>query len=123
MKKFVLFIVCLCIVAGTAFAQQFGGTPEEMAQRTTDRMKTELNLNADQVTKVQEINLSIAKERTKMMENAAGDFESMRGEMEKLNAKTLAEYEKVLTKEQLTEYNKLQEQRRPQTQAVGTRRQ
>ena len=101
----------MLFVVATAFSQQ-RMNPEEMAKQTTEWMKTELKLTDDQVTKVEAINLSIAQERTKMIENAAGDFEAMRPEMEKLNAKTLEEFGKVLTKEQLEEYQKQAAQRR-----------
>ena len=112
MKKLLFGTVCLFIVALTAVAQQRGGTPEEMAKRTTDWMKTELKLTDDQVTKVDEINLSIAKERTALMEKAGGDFGSVRDDMQKLTAKTEEELSKVLTGEQLDEYKKQAAQRR-----------
>jgi hypothetical protein len=111
MKKILLLTVCLFFVAANTFSQQ-QMDPAEMAKRTTDWMKTELKLNDDQSAKVEKINLTIAQERVAMFEKANGDFESMRGEMEKLNAKTLAEFEKILSKEQLEEYQKQQAQRR-----------
>ena len=110
MKRFLFLMVCLCFVAGTAFSQQ-RMNPEEMAKSTTEWMKTELKLTADQAAKVEAVNLSMAKERSKMMENAGGDRESMRAEMEKLNAKTLEEFGKILSKEQLDEYQKQAAQR------------
>ena len=112
MKRFLFLMVCLCFVAGTAFSQQ-RMNPEEMAKRTTEWMKTELKLTADQAAKVEAVNLSMAKERSKMMENAGngGNRETMRAEMEKLNAKTLEEFGKILSKEQLDEYQKQAAQR------------
>ena len=111
MKRFLLLTVCMFIVAATAISQQ-RMNPEEMAKRTTEWMKTELKLTAEQLTKVEAINQSMAKERTALMEKANGDFESMRGEMEKLNAKVVEEFGKILSKEQLEEYKKQQAQRR-----------
>ena len=111
MKRFLLFTICAFIVVVTAFSQQ-RMDPVEMAKRTTDWMKTELKLSDDQAAKVEAINLSMAEERAKLMENSGGNFESMRGDMEKLNAKTLEEFGKILTKEQLEEYQKQQAQRR-----------
>ena len=111
MRRFLLLTVCVFIAAVTAYSQQ-RMDPTEMAKRTTDWMKTELKLSDDQTAKVEAINLSMAKERSKLMENSDGNFESMRGEMEKMNAKTLEEFGKILTKEQLEEYQKQQAQRR-----------
>ena len=112
MKKIVFVFVCALIVSVTGFAQQRGGTPQEMANRQTEWMKTELKLTAEQVTQVEAINLSIAKERAAMMEKAGGDFGSIRDDMQKLNEKTEAELTKVLTQEQLEAYKKQAAQRR-----------
>ena len=112
MKKIAFVIVCALIVSVTSFAQQRGGTPEEMAKRTTDWMKTELKLTDDQASKVEAINLSMAKERATLMEKAGGDFGSVRDDMQKLTAKTEEEFSKVLSAEQLDEYKKQAAQRR-----------
>ena len=112
MKKLMFLIVCLFIVSLTAFSQQRGGTPEEMAKRTTEWMTTELKLTAEQVTKVEAINLSMAKERSTLMEKAGGDFGSVRDDMQKLNDKTEEEFSKVLSQEQLDAYKKQMQERR-----------
>ena len=116
MKRILYVTVCLFIISATAFAQQrgggaFGGTPEENAKRTTERMTTELKLTAAQVPQVEAINLSMAKERAQLMEKAGGDFTSVRADMQKLNEKTEAALTKVLTKEQLDLYKQQAAQR------------
>ena len=114
MKRFLFVIVCVLIVSVTAFAQQRGGNPEEMAKQTTEWMKTELKLTSEQATQVEAINLSMAKERTQLMENAGGDMSSMRDAMQKLTEKTEEAFSKVLTQEQLDEYKKQAAQRQGQ---------
>jgi hypothetical protein len=113
MKKFLLATVCLFIVTLAVSAQRPNqGTPEENAKRNTERMKTELNLTPEQVAPVDSINLVFAKAQAKLIEKANGDFASVREDMQKLNALRSEAYEKVLTKEQLASYKKIQEARR-----------
>jgi hypothetical protein len=112
MKKFVLAMVCMAMISVTGFAQQNGQrTPEEMAKRMTERMKTELNLTDQQVVSVDSINLVFAQAQAKLRESANGDFSSIREAMQKLNALRLEAYEKVLTTEQLDAYKKMMEER------------
>ena len=112
MKKVLFFIVCLFIISATAFAQpQFGGTPEENAKRQTERMTTELKLTAEQVSQVEVINLSMAKERTQLMEKAGGNFGAIQDDMQKLNDKTTEALSKILTNEQLETYKQSATQR------------
>lgn len=113
MKRFLFLIVCLLIISVASFAQpQFGGTPEEMAKRQTERLTTDLKLTAEQVPQVEAINLSMAKERTELMEKAGGDFGAIQDDMQKLNEKTTEALSKILTSEQLETY-KQSSQRRP----------
>ena len=113
MKRILLTIACLLVVSATMFAQRGNTqrTPEENAKRTTERMKTELNLTAEQVAPVDSINLVFAKAQAKLMEKANGDFASVRDDMQKLNALRLKAYEKVLTDEQIEAYKKMMAER------------
>jgi len=113
MKRILLTIACLLVVSATMFAQRGNNqrTPEENAKRTTERMKTELNLTAEQVAPVDSINLVFAKAQAKLMEKANGDFASVRDDMQKLNALRVKAYEKVLTDEQIEAYKKMMAER------------
>ena len=115
MKKFLFLIACLFIISATTFAQRpggpGGGTPEEMAKQQTERMTTELKLTTEQVPQIEAINLSMAKERTQMMEKAGGDFSAIREDMQKLNEKTTEALSKVLTAEQMETYQNSAAQR------------
>ena len=125
MKKNLLLIVCLFVVSMAVSAQQGQrgqgqrATPEEMANRTTEWMKTELKLTAQQVTSVTATNLEIAKEQAKLRENANGDFSSMREASQKLEEKRVAAFEKILTKEQLESYKKLAAERQQRGPGQG----
>jgi len=109
MKKILLAIACLLVVTGTVFAQRGNNqrTPEENAKRMTELMTTELNLTDEQVVLVDSINLVFAKAQAKLIENANGDFASIRDDMRKLSALRLEAYEKVLTDEQIEAYKKM----------------
>ena len=115
MKRFLFSIVCLLAVSLVVSAQPGRGgnrsTPEENAKRTTEMMTKELNLSPEQTVPVDSINLVFAKAQAKLMENANGDFASVREDMQKLNALRLEAYGKVLTEEQLQAYKKMMEER------------
>jgi len=70
-------------------------------------MKDSLALTPAQIAPVDSINLVFAKAQAKLMENANGDFTSVRADMQKLNALRLEAYEKVLTDEQIEAYKKM----------------
>jgi len=112
MKKILLAIACLLVVSATIFAQPGNRrTPEENAKRMTERMTTELNLTPEQVAPVDSINLVFAKAQAKLVENANGDFASIRDDMRKLSALRVEAYEKVLTPEQIEAYKKMMAER------------
>lgn len=104
MKK--LFIAVFALFIGiTAYAQNQGGTPQDKAQRLTDRMKTELNLTDDQYKQVYDINLQMA---TSMDEIEKGNHEARQA--------VKAEYEKqlatVLNEEQMEKAKEMHKQRK-----------
>ena len=113
MKRFLFVSVCLLLTSVVISAQPGQGgnrpqrSPEENAKRMTERMTTALNLTADQVAPVDSINLVFAKAQAKLIENANGDFSSVREDMRKLGALRLEAYEKVLTNDQLEAYKKM----------------
>ena len=113
MRKFLMAIICLFIVSSTVFAQRPNQqrSPEENAKRTTEMMTTELNLTPEQVVPIDSINLVFALAQAKLVENANGDFASVREDMRKLNALRLEAYAEILTEEQMQAYTKLMEER------------
>jgi len=109
MKKLLIMSIMLVATIAFATAQQGQGqrqnrTPEEQAKATTDRMVELLKLNADQKTKVEAIELDLAKQQAAKMQNIQGNREAMtavRQEMDKLRE---AKYKPVLTDAQFKTY-------------------
>ncbi|GHT50235.1 hypothetical protein FACS189440_17290 [Bacteroidia bacterium] len=118
MKKFLFTAVLLLSMVTLTFAQGPGGgnrlTPEESAKRQTEWMKTELKLTADQVVKVDSINLVFAKRQAELFQKAqnGGDRTQMREDFQKLAEEQAKALELVLTKEQMEAYKKRLETQR-----------
>jgi len=104
MKK--MMIAALVLLMGTAaFAQQRGGTPEEKAQRLTDRMKTELNLTDAQYKQVYDINLQMAKSMNEIEKGNHDARQNVKDDYEK-------QLGTVLNEEQLTKAKEMRNQRK-----------
>jgi hypothetical protein len=87
---------------------------EEMAKTQTEQMKAGLNLTADQLTKVEALNLKYAKMMSAMFEQGPpDDFEEMRKKMEENQKAKRVELEKVLNADQLKKYDQMQAERGP----------
>jgi Spy/CpxP family protein refolding chaperone len=84
------------------------GTPEEMAKRQTERMTKELGLNADQATKVQQIQTARVQEMQAMRGQAGGDRDKMREQMQASRTKYDAQFKEVLTADQYTKYTSME---------------
>jgi periplasmic protein CpxP/Spy len=94
--------------------------PEDMAKNQTQRLKEQLNLNADQEKSVYDLNLSFAKRLAEAREAAAASggrppMDSMRT----WNQAREASMKKILTPEQ---FEKLQVEREKMRQQMGDRR-
>ena len=109
MKHKLIITVLVAFFALTVKAQQGGGqgmNAESMAQRESAWMKTELNLTADQVTKVDAINLKYAQEQTAAFQGGQSSDPSARQKlMADMNAKKRTELQAVLTADQLKKYD------------------
>lgn len=83
-------------------AQREGGTPEEMAQRQTERMKKSLDLSDDQTVKISEINLKFIKKQAEARNNATQDRTAMREAMVQLRKDRLIELKTAMSDAQYT---------------------
>jgi len=127
MKKLILSLIAILTITLTMEAQrqQRGnmGTPEEMAKKQTERMKEDLSLNEDQITKVSAINLKYNKKFKEMRKNASGDRTAMREAMMTVRKERNAEMKKVLTEEQyekmLAKEKEMMKQRKGQGRGQG----
>jgi hypothetical protein len=103
----VLFLFVMCM---NSFAQM-GGDPQERLKRNLEDLKTRLKLTDVQYKKVDTILTAQMTEMGKIRDAADGDFESMRTKMTELRDKTDKKVIAVLTKDQIVEYKKIQEER------------
>ena len=123
MKK--LFVISIMLVATITFAaaqQRQRQTPEESAKAYTERMDTLLKLTADQKTKIQAINLDLAKQMSTQMQNNQGNREAMTKAREEIEKKRDEKYKPVLTADQFKKYLEDKEQRQKEMEARRAQR-
>ena len=106
----------LLAVNVAAFAQQGGGnggqrrTVEERVKATLERLTTELQLNKDQVTKLDTVFTKSYKDMQKMREEAqAGGGRMDREAFQKMNAERDEKVKAILTEEQFKKYKEQME--------------
>lgn len=109
MKKFLSFAIALLFAAATAFAQGSGGmnaTPEERAQRQTERITERLKLDKPQTDKVYALSLDRAKQAQELFASGQRD----RTKMQELQTKFDEKLKPILTADQWTEYEKYRQE-------------
>ena len=111
MKKrlfYITIMVWTLSFTSASFAQQGGGQrnmePKEMAERQTNQMKESLELTAEQLPKVEVLNLKYAEKFGKARDQANGDRESMRSTMMEMMKEKDVELKKILTADQWTKF-------------------
>ena len=115
----------LLIFTINVFAQQGGGQgrgnmdPKEIAERQTNQMKETLNLTAEQLPKIEALNLKYAEKMKAARDEAAGDRESMRSTMRAMMQEKDVPLKEILTAEQWT---KLEEWRKEARESGQRRR-
>lgn len=90
-----------------------GRSPEERAKMQTEQMTKNLSLTADQVTKVDSINLEFAKKQTGGWGGGQGstvDMEARIAAMKKTQDEKNAAFKPILTEKQFTDYLKMVEE-------------
>jgi Spy/CpxP family protein refolding chaperone len=127
MKKtgfYLAFAAMIFSFGYSAFAQQGRGPrdidPKEFAERQTSQMKESLKLTAEQLPKVEALNLQYAHKMKDAREEAGDDRESMRETMMEMIREKDVELKKILTAEQWTILEK-QRQERMQNRQGGRR--
>ena len=89
--------------------QMMKKTPEERAEKMTNRLKMTLNLSDDQVAKAREINLKTAQSMKEVKEKHK---QEMMSDFKKIEDETDARYKEILTAEQFAKYQQMKEQRK-----------
>ena len=110
-------IVALYAIFSTLSAQRPGGgpggpgqhrTPEERAQRQTERMKDQLKLTPAQEPKVYAINLKYAKKMESSMN--VRDTAAQRKEFTAMNRQKETEMKGILTPDQMKSFQRMQQE-------------
>lgn len=115
MKK--LLLIAMLFSIGFAAVAQKGGqrgsaTPEERAERVTNKMAEELSLSEDQKKKVYQINLDHAKKRQAEMEARRA---AMEADMKAQNQ----EIEALLSEEQKTKWSEMKAEGKKRMEEEG----
>jgi hypothetical protein len=108
-----LFALSICSLT-SAFAQNKANdlkhkTPEERAKFQTEMMKSKLNLNAGQQSKIEVINLSYAKKFEPVIKSSNSKITRFKQVMSLQKAKD-EELKKVFTTAQYQQYEKFQQE-------------
>lgn len=115
MKKTLLLTFATLFTLVLAVDAQPGGglpSPDEMAKRETEQMRSGLNLTADQLPNVEAINLKYARKMGEMFQaGPPADFSEMQQKMEVIQKTKRVDLEKVLTADQLKKYDQMMEER------------
>jgi hypothetical protein len=108
MKKLLAFAVVLLLATTTTFAQggMMNASPEERAQRQTERITERLKLDKIQSDKVYALNL----DRAKQMQELFASGERDRTKMQDLQAKFDEKLKPLLTADQWSEYEKYRQE-------------
>ena len=130
MKKFVALLAALALTTAAAHAQTTPAapaaqtaplnnrdamrSPEQQAQNQAQRLAKELNLTADQQTKVQQLMMAQRQESQTAIQNANGDRRAMGQAMRAGRDKFNGQLQQVLTPAQYTKYQETMAQRREQ---------
>ena len=124
----VVGLLVMVFAVQSAVAQfRGGGDPEQMIQRQMDQLKERLSLTADQEPQVRAILEESTKKQMKLREEfqsgAAGDGPPMErmGKMRAMRQETADNLSKVLTEDQMEEYEKMQLERRGRRGGRGGR--
>jgi len=123
MKKLLVFSIMLVATLSFANAQQGGGqfrggTPEERANATVERLTPVLSLTDDQKTKIKAIELDLNKQMDEKRQSVQGDRDAMMALMQEFNKLREEKYKPVLTADQFKKYQEDAAQR-PQRRPGG----
>ncbi|TDG36873.1 hypothetical protein EZJ43_06220 [Pedobacter changchengzhani] len=122
MKKLMMICALVFSVMTYANAQQKNwGTPEERAQKMTDRLVEKLKLNDDQKEKVSTIYMDQAKAMTKIREEAGDDKVAMREKVMKLRRDDNDKIDALLTNDQKATYKVMQDEQKERMKKGGDR--
>jgi hypothetical protein len=98
-------------------------TPEQRAEKKTEILTKKLDLNADQQTKVAEMNLKTAKEVDAIKNNQNLSKEEKKSAVKQLRETKQTELRGVLSSDQQQKFDKMKEKREQKREKIEKRRQ
>jgi Spy/CpxP family protein refolding chaperone len=117
MKKFLL--MCCFLIGITAVSRAQGGGQRMSPEDRAKQMQTQLKLTDDQTTKVTAILKVQATKMDSVRTAANGDRSAMRTAMGPIREATSTQIKAILTPEQATAYQKMQDEMRARMQGGG----
>ncbi|HZO09312.1 MAG TPA: hypothetical protein VFC77_08035 [Myxococcota bacterium] len=115
LRRLVLHLAAATLLAGAAAAQDLsklaGSTPAQRAAVQTEFMKTRLALGAEQVPKVEAINLKYAQQMQPILQGSEGPLMKL-GAARRVDQAKDAELQGVLTPDQFQKYLAAKEEMR-----------
>ncbi len=124
MKKYkaIQIMLLIFLTMNAALAQRSNVDPKQAAKEQTEKMKTSLNLSADQLSQVEQINLEAAEKMAAIRSNGLADRRAVRDELEAVGQERDQQLIEVLNDEQLATWSKLRaEAKQNRTGKRGTR--
>jgi len=122
MKKLILIATIFSLTFATAFAQRGpqreATTPEQRAERMTERLAKELELTESQKDQINKINLENAQKRQVEMEARRAEQQARRAEMQESMKAQSAQIEAVLTPEQRSKWSEIKESNKERGQQM-----
>ena len=115
-------MLLIFLTMNAALAQRSNVDPKQTAKEQTEKMKTSLNLSADQLSQVEQINLEAAEKMAAIRSNGIADRRTVRNELEAVGQERDQQLMKILDDEQLAAWSKLRaEANQNRTGKRGTR--
>ena len=117
MKKFLL--MCCFLVGITAVSRAQGGGMRRSPEDQAKQLQTQLKLNDDQTTKITTVLKAQATKRDSIRTASNGDRDAMRAAMMPLMQSTNEQIKAILTADQATAFQKMQDEMRARMQGGG----
>jgi periplasmic protein CpxP/Spy len=114
-----ILLVCCFLLGVTAVSRAQGGGGRMSPEDRAKQLQTQLNLSADQTTKITAILKTQAAKRDSIRTAANGDRDAMMQAMRPLMQSTNDQIKAVLTADQATAYQKLLDEQRARMQNGG----
>lgn len=128
LSKYTAFLLFVLLISLNAVAQQGQGRgrytmdPKDFAERQTTQIKESLNLTAEQLPKVEALNLKYAEKMSEARTQTEGDREAMRGKMREMMTEKDTELKEILTADQWTKFEADRKERMQNRGGGGGRR-